>query len=111
MDSNKPNREGNSLRKLGRAIIRHYTRKGKEKSDDNRDDNWAWGGAVDTDWIDIEMMGAWRQKCDVDHGHECRGPFGLNPSSLGHPDLLIDIKRKFLRPAGLNDRYACLSYV
>lgn len=51
------------------------------------------------------------QKCDAEHGSDCRQPFGLESSALGHPKLLIDVKRQCLVLAVPDCRYACLSYV
>jgi hypothetical protein len=65
----------------------------------------------DPSWIDIEMMGYWLKKCDTEHGSECRKPFGLDPSGLGQPLWLIDVRRKCLTSAKPEHRYACLSYV
>jgi hypothetical protein len=65
----------------------------------------------DPSWIDIEMMGHWLKKCDMEHGSECRKPFGLDPSGLGKPQWLIDVRRKCLASAEPEHRYACLSYV
>lgn len=67
--------------------------------------------SLDRDWIDIEMMGHWLQKCDTEHGGACRRPFGLNPLSMGLPKYLIDIRKQCLTIAQPNFRYAALSYV
>jgi hypothetical protein len=65
----------------------------------------------DPSWIDIEMIGYWLKKCDMEHGENCRRPFGLDPSGLGKPQWLIDVRRKCLTTAKPELRYACLSYV
>jgi hypothetical protein len=66
----------------------------------------------DPSWIDIEMIGYWLKKCDMEHGENCRRPFGLDPSRLGKPQWLIDVRRKCLTSAAEPElRYACLSYV
>ena len=87
------------------------------------DDTWSSGGAgssapdefltkmPDPSWIDIEMIGYWLKKCDMEHGENCRKPFGLDPSGLGKPQWLIDVRRKCLTSAKPEHRYACLSYV
>jgi Heterokaryon incompatibility protein (HET) len=65
----------------------------------------------DPDWMDIEMMGHWLQKCDAEHGAQCRRPFGMEPSQIGSTSLLIDVRNKCLVDANASSRYACLSYV
>jgi hypothetical protein len=65
----------------------------------------------DPNWIDIEMMGYWLQKCGREHGDKCRRPFGLDMLKLGQANLLIDVERKCLTLAKPEYRYACLSYV
>lgn len=65
----------------------------------------------DAKWIDIEMMGYWLQKCDTEHGGECRKPLGLDPTYPGRPKWLVDVQKKCLVAAEPNHRYACLSYV
>jgi hypothetical protein len=67
--------------------------------------------SLDPHWIDIEMMGYWLQKCETEHGDKCCNPLGLDMSSLGRPELLIDIRKKCLVAAEPGHRYACLSYV
>ena len=57
------------------------------------------------------MIGYWLRKCDDEHGGKCRRPFGMDPSSLGHPRLLIDVQRNCLVETGKLNQYACLSYV
>jgi hypothetical protein len=65
----------------------------------------------DPSWIDIEMIGYWLKKCNMEHGENCRRTFGLDPSRLGKPQWLIDVRRKCLTSAKPELRYACLSYV
>jgi hypothetical protein len=65
----------------------------------------------DPSWIDIEMIGYWLKKCDMEHGENCRRPFGLDPLGLGKPQWLIDVRRKCLTSSKTELRYACLSYV
>lgn len=65
----------------------------------------------DPNWIDIEMIGYWLKKCDMEHGENCRRPFGLDPSGFGKAQWLIDVRRKCLTSAEPEHRYACLSYV
>jgi hypothetical protein len=50
--------------------------------------------SLDPDWIDIEMIGYWLQKCDTEHGSDCQKPFGVDPSTLGRPELLIDVRKQ-----------------
>jgi len=67
--------------------------------------------SLDPDWIDIEMMGYWLRKCDLEHGEQCRRPFGIDISGFGRANLLIDVQRKCLTVAKPEHRYACFSYV
>lgn len=57
------------------------------------------------------MIGYWLKKCALEHGEQFRRPFGLDSSSLGRPNLLIDVRKKCLVAAEPIHHYACLSYV
>jgi hypothetical protein len=109
MAPTEASRGSGSLRELRNSIIRRTDSLLSPSAP--RYDRDVRTGSLDTHWIDIEMMGDWIGLCDVDHGHECHRPLGLDPSTLGRPHLLIDLKKKCLIRAGLADRYACLSYV
>jgi len=112
---------GKSLPKLGLRLIgrKPESKAGSSKSNPKNDEIYDippelpefMTKSIDPDWIDIEMMGYWLPKCDDDHGGKCRRPFGMDPSNLGRPRLLIDVRRHCLVETRKSDRYACLSYV
>lgn len=139
MDPDKASSGDKSLRKRGKRILgapfnavgtllgtksKEARKSFKAPAELHGDDGtWSSGGVgssapaefltkmPDPSWIDIEMIGYWLKKCDMEHGENCRRPFGLDPSGLGKPQWLIDVRRKCLKSAEPEHRYACLSYV
>ena len=130
MDPDKTSSGDQSLRKRGKRLLgAPFNAVGTllgTKSKEARKSlkaPWSSGGAggsaadafltklPDPSWIDIEMIGYWLKKCDLEHGENCRRPFGLDPFGLGKAQWLIDVRRKCLTSAEPEHRYACLSYV
>lgn len=62
------------------------------------------------DWVDLDVLRGWRNKCAADH-QECKGNAFSSIAPDTTPFLLIDVHNMCLKTTTYGDQYVALSYV
>lgn len=65
------------------------------------------GRILNPDWIDLEMLRGWKNKCFGTYGAECANPMKVWPT---RPTYLIDVKKKCLVTGLVSGDFVALSF-
>lgn len=65
------------------------------------------GRVFDPDWVDLDLVKQWKQRCFLEHGPRCENPMKIWPVQ---PAWLVDVEKRCVVPGQEAGAYFALSY-
>ncbi|KAL6705473.1 hypothetical protein ACN47E_006738 [Coniothyrium glycines] len=70
-------------------------------------EDFAKGGILNPDWIDLDMVNSWKNECLNHHGSKCENPLKIWSTT---PAWLVDVELECIVPGSTQSKFIALSY-